>query len=169
MSVNKAILLGHVGKDPEVRYLDSGIAVATLSLATSEKGYTSSNGTQVPERTEWHNLVLWRGLAETVEKYVHKGDKLYVEGKIRTRSYDDTAGVKRYTTEVFVDSMELLGTKPNGGQPPVPEYIPQPAAASSDTAAAPGATAPASGKKKPATSAAPAAAPSAAPADDLPF
>lgn len=81
MSVNKVILIGNVGRDPEVRYLDSGIAVASLPLATTDRAYTLANGTQVPERTEWHNLVLWRGLAETAEKYVHKGDKLYVEGK----------------------------------------------------------------------------------------
>ena len=94
MSVNKVILIGNVGKDPEVRYLDTGIAVASFPLATTDRAYTLSNGTQVPERTEWHNLVLWRGLAETAEKYVHKGDKLYVEGKIRTRSYDDQNGAK---------------------------------------------------------------------------
>lgn len=111
MSVNKVILLGNVGKDPEVRYLDSGVAVATMSLATSERGYTLANGTQVPERTEWHNLVLWRGLAETAEKYIHKGDKLYVEGKIRTRSYDDQTGAKRYVTEIFVENMEMLTPK----------------------------------------------------------
>lgn len=108
MSVNKVILIGNVGKDPEVRYLDTGVAVATLPLATTDRAYTLQNGTQVPERTEWHNLVLWRGLAETAEKYVHKGDKLYVEGKIRTRSYDDQTGAKRYVTEIFVDSMEML-------------------------------------------------------------
>ena len=101
MSVNKVILIGNVGKDPEVRYLDTGIAVASFPLATTDRAYTLSNGTQVPERTEWHNLVLWRGLAETAEKYVHKGDKLYVEGKIRTRSYDDQTGAKRYVTEIF--------------------------------------------------------------------
>ena len=101
MSVNKVILLGNVGRDPEVRYLDTGVAVATFPLATSDRAYTLANGTQVPERTEWHNLVLWRGLAETAEKYVHKGDKLYVEGKIRTRSYDDQIGAKRYVTEIF--------------------------------------------------------------------
>lgn len=111
MSVNKVILLGNVGRDPEVRYLDSGIAVATFSLATSERAYTLANGTQVPERTEWHNLVLWRGLAETAEKYVHKGDKLYIEGKIRTRSYDDQTGAKRYVTEIFVDNMEMLSAR----------------------------------------------------------
>lgn len=117
MSVNKVILLGNAGKDPEVRYLDSGVAVATLSLATSDRAYTLANGTQVPERTEWHNLVLWRGLAETAEKYVHKGDKLYVEGKIRTRSYDDQTGAKRYVTEIFVDMMEMLSPKGAAAQP----------------------------------------------------
>ncbi|AVM53845.1 single-strand binding protein [Bacteroides zoogleoformans] len=123
MSVNKVILIGNVGKAPEVRYLDSGIAVATLPLATSDRAYTLANGTQVPERTEWHNLVFWRGLAETVEKYVHKGDKLYVEGKIRTRSYDDQAGVKRYVTEIFVDNMEMLTAKASGAG--VASYVPQ--------------------------------------------
>ncbi len=117
MSVNKVILIGNVGKDPEVRYLDSGVAVATFPLATSDRAYTLANGTQVPERTEWHNIVLWRGLAETAEKYVHKGDKLYLEGKIRTRSYDDQAGVKRYVTEIFVDSMEMLSPKATGVAP----------------------------------------------------
>ena len=111
MSVNKVILIGNVGRDPEVRYLDSGIAVASLPLATTDRAYTLANGTQVPERTESHNLVLWRGLAETAEKYVHKGDKLYVEGKIRTRSYDDQTGAKRYVTEIFVDSMEMLSPR----------------------------------------------------------
>lgn len=123
MSVNKVILLGNVGRDPEVRYLDTGIAVATLSLATTDRAYTLANGTQVPEKTEWHNLVLWRGLAETAEKYVHKGDKLYVEGKIRTRSYDDQSGAKRYVTEIFVDNMEMLtpkGASASTAQPAAP-------------------------------------------------
>lgn len=112
MSVNKVILLGNVGKDPEVRKLDSGISVATFSIATTERGYKLQNGTDVPERTEWHNIVLWRGLADIAEKYVKKGDKLYIEGKIKTRSYDDKSGVKRYVTEIFADNMEMLGTKP---------------------------------------------------------
>lgn len=111
MAVNKVILLGNVGKDPEVRYLDTGVAVANLTLATTERGYKLKNGTEVPERTEWHNIVLWRGLAETAEKYVHKGDKLYIEGKIRTRNYDDQNGVKRYVTEIFADAMEMLSPK----------------------------------------------------------
>ena len=111
MSVNKVILIGNVGKDPDVRYLDNGVAVATFSLATTERGYTLQNGTQVPDRTEWHNIVLWRGLAQTAEKYVHKGDKLYIEGKIRSRSYDDQNGVKRYVVEIYADNMEMLTSR----------------------------------------------------------
>ena len=111
MSLNKIMLIGHVGKEPDVRTLDGGVKVATFSLATTEKGYTLQNGTHVPDRTEWHNVVVWRGLADVVEKYIHKGDKLYVEGKIRTRSYDDKSGVKRFITEVFTDSMEILSGK----------------------------------------------------------
>lgn len=108
MSLNKVQLIGNVGKDPDVRYLNSGVAVATFPLATTDRAYTLANGTQVPERTEWHNIVLWRGLAETAEKYIHKGDKLYIEGKIRSRSYDDQNGVKRYVVEIFADNMEML-------------------------------------------------------------
>ena len=113
--MNKVMLIGNVGKDPEVRYLDNGVAVASVVLATSERGYKLQNGTDVPERTEWHNVVLWRGLAETVEKYVHKGDKLYIEGKIRTRSYDTQDGSKRYITEIFADNMQML--TPRGHNP----------------------------------------------------
>lgn len=111
MSLNKVMLIGNVGKDPEVRYLDKGVAVAKVVLATSEKGYRLQNGTEVPERTEWHNVVLWRGLAEVAERYVHKGDKLYIEGKIRTRSYDDQKGIKHYVTEIFADNMEMLSPR----------------------------------------------------------
>lgn len=125
MSVNKVILIGNVGRDPEVRYLDSGVAVATFTLATSERGYTLQNGTQVPERTEWHNIVLWRGLAEVAEKYVRKGDKLYIEGKLRTRSYDDQNGVKRYVVEIFADNMEMLSAPRQGGAAPMGTPAPQ--------------------------------------------
>lgn len=111
MSVNKVILLGNVGQDPKVTYYDGGACVAQLSLATTEKGYTLQNGTQIPDRTEWHNLIFRNRLGEVVDKYVHKGDKLYVEGKIRTRSYDDQAGIKRYVTEIFVENMEMLTPK----------------------------------------------------------
>ena len=125
MSVNKVILIGNVGKDPDVRYLDNHVCVANLTLATTERGYTAQNGTQVPDRTEWHNLVFWRGLAETVEKYVHKGDKLYVEGSIRNRSYDDQNGVKRYVTEIFVDSMEMLTSRPGKQEAPQAQAAPE--------------------------------------------
>ena len=127
MSVNKVILIGNVGKDPDVRYLDSGVAVATFSLATTERGYTLQNGTQVPARTEWHNIVLWRGLAQTAEKYVHKGDKLYIEGKIKSRSYDDQNGIKRTIVEIFADNMEMLTprstTAPTQQPAPMPQAI----------------------------------------------
>ena len=130
MSVNKVILIGNVGKDPDVRYLDSGVAVAKFSLATTERGYTLQNGTQVPDRTEWHNIVLWRGLAQTAEKYVHKGDKLYIEGKLRSRSYDDQNGVTRYVVEIYADNMEML-TPRGAAQPqatPSQPVQPQPVA-----------------------------------------
>ena len=127
MSVNKVILIGNVGKDPEVRYLDSGVAVATFSLATTERGYTLQNGTQVPDRTEWHNIVLWRGLAQTAEKYVHKGDKLYIEGKIRSRSYDDLIGIKRTIVEIFADNMEMLTPRSTSSTPATSGGMQQPA------------------------------------------
>ncbi len=109
MSINKVILVGNVGKDPEIKYFDNDNAKANFPLATSERGYTATNGTQVPERTEWHNIVCWRGLAQVVEKFVKKGSQLYIEGKIRSRSYDDQNGIKRYITEVYADTIELLG------------------------------------------------------------
>lgn len=111
MSVNKAILVGNVGKDPEIRYLDSGVAVASITLATTERGYTLANGTQIPDRTEWHNIVAWRGLAEIAEKYIKKGSQLYIEGKITTRKWEKD-GITRYTTEIVAESIELLGRRP---------------------------------------------------------
>ncbi len=113
MSVNKVILVGNVGSDPEVRYLEKDVCVATLRLATTERGYTAANGTQVPERTEWHSVVLWRGLAQTAEKYVKKGSQLYIEGKLRTRQWNDASGATRYVTEIVADSMEMLGSRRN--------------------------------------------------------
>lgn len=108
MSVNRVILVGNVGQDPRVKYFDTGSAVATFPLATTDRGYTLANGTQIPERTEWHNIVASNRLAEIVDKYVHKGDKLYLEGKIRTRSYSDQSGAMRYITEIYVDNMEMV-------------------------------------------------------------
>lgn len=106
MSLNKVMLIGNVGKEPDVRYIDNGVCTATLSLATRTPGYTLANGTQVPEQTEWHRILLWRRLAEEVERYVHKGDKIYIEGSIRTRSYIDKQGHTRYVTEIWAERME---------------------------------------------------------------
>ena len=132
MSVNRVILLGNVGQDPRVKYFDTGSAVATFPLATTDRAYTLANGTQIPERTEWHNIVASNRLAEIVDKYVHKGDKLYLEGKIRTRSYSDQSGAMRYITEIFVDNMEMLTPKGTGTgaftpgqQPATPGQQPQ--------------------------------------------
>lgn len=109
--MNKVMLIGNVGKDPEVRYVDQGVAVARLSLATTERGYVLQNGTQVPDRTDWHNVVLWRKLAQVVENYVRKGDKLYIEGRIRYTSYNDKQGVRHNVTEIWAENMEMLGQK----------------------------------------------------------
>lgn len=110
--MNKVMLIGNVGKDPEVRYVDQGMAVARISLATTERGYTLQNGTQVPDHTDWHYVIFWKRLAEIVEKYVHKGDKLYIEGRIRYTTYDDKQGQRRYATEIWADNLELLSPKP---------------------------------------------------------
>ena len=110
--MNKVMLIGNVGQEPEIRYVDNDVAVARISIATTEKGYTLQNGTQVPDRTDWHTVILWRRLAKIVEEYVHKGDKLYIEGKIHYRSYSDAKGVRTNVTEVYADNMELLSPKP---------------------------------------------------------
>lgn len=109
--MNKVMLIGNVGKDPEIRYVDQGVCTAQVTLATTTAGYTLPNGTQIPEKAEWHRLLFWRRQAETVEKYVHKGDKLYVEGQLRTRSYTDRQGITRYVTEIWVEQMEMLTPK----------------------------------------------------------
>lgn len=111
MSLNKVMLIGNVGKEPEVRYLDNGVAVASVVLATSERGYRLQNGTEVPERTEWHSVVIWGRQAEAVEQYVHKGDKLFIEGRISTRTYDDRNGVKHRITEIFADKVEFMSPR----------------------------------------------------------
>ena len=122
MSVNKVILIGNVGKDPEIKYFDNDRAVANFSLATTERGFRAANGTEVPERTEWHNISVWGGLAKVVEQYVKKGDPLYIEGKIRTRSYDDKNGVKKYVTDINVDNLEMLGKRSGGSSQPAGEF-----------------------------------------------
>lgn len=167
MSLNKVMLIGNVGKDPEVRYLESNPQnaganpkVATFPLATSER-YRDRSG-DVRENTEWHNIVAWRGNADVAEKYIRKGTQLYIEGRLRTRQWTDQAGAKRYTTEVVVDTLQLLGKRPDGQdttQPaggyaqPQAGYTPQPAPAPQAPAAAP----------------APVVTPADAPSDDLPF
>jgi single-strand DNA-binding protein len=116
--VNKVILVGNLGKDPEVRYLEGGTAVANFSLATTES-YKDKQGNRI-EQTEWHNIVVWRGLAEVAEKYLKKGSQVYVEGKLRTRSYDDKDGVKRYSTEIVAENMTMLGGKRDETPSPAP-------------------------------------------------
>jgi single-strand DNA-binding protein len=113
MSVNKVILVGNVGKDPETRYLDESTAITKFPMATSET-YKNRAGERV-STTEWHNIVLWRGLAQVAEKYVRKGTQLYIEGRIKTRSYDDAEGNKKYITEIVGDQMQLLGKRPDEG------------------------------------------------------
>ena len=110
--VNKVILVGNLGKDPEVRHLENGAAVANFSIATSET-YKDKNGNR-QEQTEWHNIVLWRGLAEIAEKYLRKGSQIYIEGKLRTRSWQDKDGNTRYTTEIVGDNMTMLGGRNSG-------------------------------------------------------
>lgn len=122
--VNKVMLIGNVGKDPEVRYLDNNVARASFSLATSET-YKNKNGEKVTQ-TEWHNVVIWRGLAEVVEKYVKKGARLFIEGRLRYRSYEDKDGVKKYFTEIQGDVMQMLDRKsdePGGAAAPAAEKI----------------------------------------------
>jgi single-strand DNA-binding protein len=111
MSVNKVILVGNLGKDPELRYTPAGAAVATFSIATSER-YKDKQGQQ-QEKVEWHNIVVWRQLAEICGKYLHKGKQVYIEGKITTRAYDDRDGNKKYITEIVADQMRMLGGKDN--------------------------------------------------------
>ena len=122
MSLNKVMLIGNVGRDPNVRYLDGnsggqGSKVATFTLATTER-YRDRSG-ETRENTEWHNIVAWRNSADLAEKFIHKGTQIYVEGRLRTRSYTDQAGVQKYTTEVVADNIQLLGRRQDedGGQP----------------------------------------------------
>ncbi len=110
--INKVILVGRLGKDPEVRQLENNVSVANITLATSET-YKGKDGSKT-EKTEWHNVVLWRGLAEVTSKYLKKGDLVYIEGKLRTRSWE-TDGVKKYTTEIFAETMTMLGAKKSSG------------------------------------------------------
>ncbi|MDR3328549.1 MAG: single-stranded DNA-binding protein [Prevotellaceae bacterium] len=157
--VNKVILIGNVGADPEVRHFDTGVATTTIRMATSET-YTDKTSGQRVTNTEWHHVVLWRQLAEFAEKYIRKGSQVYVEGRLRTRSWDDKDGQKRYMTEVLADVVRTLGRRDDatGAAPQQPAYAP---AASSGYAQQPAAT--------PSAPSIPAAPASDDAADDLPF
>ncbi|MEX0736997.1 MAG: single-stranded DNA-binding protein [Bacteroidota bacterium] len=139
-SINKAILIGNLGKDPELRYTSAGVAVATFSVATNES-WKDQDG-NVQERTQWHNIVAWRKLAEICSEYLKKGSRLYLEGRIQYRNYDDKNGVKRYVTEIVLDQMVMLDSRGAGAS----------STSSSEADAPPSAEEPAGGK-----------------ADDLPF
>lgn len=132
--INKVILVGNVGIDPEVRTTESGVKVARVRLATSER-YTDKQSGEKKELTEWHTITLWRGLADIVDRYVHKGSQLYIEGRLRTREWTDKDNVKRYTTEILADNMQLLGSRadsqgaaPAAAQPAYQQPVAQPAA-----------------------------------------
>ncbi len=183
------MLIGNVGNDPEVRYLESNpnnpganAKVASFRLATTER-YRDRNG-ELRENTEWHSIVVWRNNADVVEKYVHKGSQLYIEGKLRTRQWTDQTGAKRYTTEVVADTLQLLGKRPEGeggpqqggyqggyNQPAQGGYQAQPAAQHTAPAGgyAPQPTAPVQPAPQPVNPAYQGPLPSEGPADDLPF
>ena len=122
-SVNKVILIGNLGKDPEVRHLESGVGVANFSIATSETYKDRKTGERVSQ-TEWHNVVLWRGLADVAEKYLKKGDKVYIEGKLRTRTWQDQQGNNKYSTEIIADNLTMLG-KSNDRNPASKDAVAQ--------------------------------------------
>ena len=133
-SVNKVILIGNLGKDPEVRHLENGTAVASFSIATSESYKDKTSGEKIVN-TDWHNIVIWRGLAEVAEKYLDKGDKVYIEGKLKTRTWQDKEGATRYTTEVVADHMTMRSGKSDnnsGGATPVAPTSEAPANDSDD-------------------------------------
>lgn len=126
--VNKVILVGNLGKDPEMRYTPNGVPVCSFPMATSETYKDRNSGERVTQ-TEWHNIVIWRGMAETAEKYLRKGSQVFIEGKIKTRSWEDQQGQKRYTTEVVADVMQLLDrpskSEPRSNSPAAQETRPE--------------------------------------------
>ncbi|MDR2292428.1 MAG: single-stranded DNA-binding protein [Prevotellaceae bacterium] len=111
MTLNKVMIIGNAGKDPEIRHLDNGVSVVTLPVATTER-YKDKNG-EIKEQTEWHNVVFWRLLAEFTEKYVRKGSQVFIEGRLRTRNWEDQSGNKKYATEIVADNIRLLGKRPD--------------------------------------------------------
>lgn len=110
--LNKAQVIGYVGKEPKISTTQNNAKIASFSIATTEKSYTTQNGVTIPERTEWHNIVVFVKLADVIEKYVHKGSRMYVEGKMRTRAFTDKNGVQKTITEINVDNLEMLDSKP---------------------------------------------------------
>jgi single-strand DNA-binding protein len=114
--LNKSMVIGNLGSDPKVVKSQSGRAVASFTVATTERAYTTSDGQQIPERTEWHNIVCFGRIAEVVQKYLHKGSKVYVEGKMRTRQFEGKDGQKHYITEINAEGLEMLDTRPSGQQ-----------------------------------------------------
>lgn len=110
--LNKAQVIGYVGKEPKISTTQNNAKIASFSIATTEKSYTTQNGVTIPERTEWHNIVVFGKLADVIEKYVHKGSRMYVEGKMRTRAFTDKNGVQKTITEIHVDNLEMLDSKP---------------------------------------------------------
>lgn len=124
MSINRVTLLGNTGKSPDFKEFDNGGCVATFSLATTKRGFKTKDGKEIPDHTEWHNIVFQNGLAKVANQYVKKGDKLYIEGELRTRSYNDAQGVKRYITEIVATDMEMLtpkGTRAGTQDLPMPD------------------------------------------------
>lgn len=117
-SLNQATLIGYVGDAPKINQTRTGRKVASLSVATTEKGFTKQDGSVVADRTEWHNVILWGKLAEIAEKYIRKGSMIFVQGKMRTRAYDDAQGVKKYITEIECDSLQLLDRKTDASATP---------------------------------------------------
>lgn len=112
MSINKVILLGNLGKEPEVKTFDGGSKIAQFTLATTKKGFTTKSGNVIPDKTEWHNVVVLSGLADVCEKYLHKGSKVYIEGELRYREYEKD-GAKRYVTEIFCEKLEMCDKQQN--------------------------------------------------------
>lgn len=118
MAINKVFLLGNAGRDADFKEFDNGGCVATVSVATTKKGYKTKDGREIAERTEWHNVVLANGLAKVAKDYIKKGDKIYIEGELRSRKYNDKDGVERTIVEIIATNLELLSPKSNKTQMP---------------------------------------------------
>lgn len=118
-SINMVVIVGFVGDEPKINTTQNGRKMASFTVATTEKGYTSQQGVQYPDRTEWHSIIAWGKTAEVIERFIHKGSLVYVQGKLRTRSYEDKNQIKRYVTEIEVETLQMLDKKPSSLQEPV--------------------------------------------------